>query len=50
MMENQNMRFFNIMLYYLFSSEVILQGMANNDSTNKQTNAEIHTTLRDTPA
>lgn len=50
MMENQNMKFLNIMLSYLFSSEVILQGMVNNDSTNKQINAEIYTTLKDTPA
>ena len=41
------MSFFNIMLCYFFSLEVVLQGKPKNNPTEKQIDAEIQPTLKD---
>ena len=44
------MGFLNIMLCYYFSLEAVLKGMAKNNPTEKQTDAEIQATLKHAPA
>ena len=44
------MNFLNIMLCYHFSWEVVLQGMATNNPTEKQIDAETQWTLKHAPA
>ena len=43
------MRFLNIMLCYYFSLEAVLQGVAKNDPTEKQTDAKMQATLGHAP-
>ena len=45
-----NMRFLNIMLYYYFSLEAVLQGVPKNNPTEKQIDVEIQATLKHGPA
>ena len=45
-----NISFLNIMLCYYLSLEVVLQGMAKNNPTEKQTDAEIQATIKYAPA
>ena len=40
------MSFLNIMLCYYFSLEAVLQGMAKNNPTEKQIDAEIQATFK----
>ena len=40
------MSFLNIMLCYCFSLETVLQGMAKNNPTEKQIDAEFQATLK----
>ena len=40
-MKNVKLNFLDIMLCYRFSLEVVLQGMAKNNPTEKQIDAEI---------
>ena len=40
------MSFLNIMLWYYFSLEAVLQGMAKNNPTEKQIDAEIQATFK----
>ena len=40
------MSFLNIMLCYYFSLEALLQGLAENNPTEKQIDAEIQATLK----
>ena len=42
--------FFNIVICYYFSLEAVLQGMAKNDSTKQQIDAEIQATFKHPPA
>ena len=44
------MSFLIIMLCYYFSLEAVLQGMAKNNPTEKQIDAEIQVTLKHGPA
>ena len=44
------MSFVNIMLCYYFSLEAVLQGVAKNNRTEKQIDAEGQTTLKHAPA
>ena len=44
------MSFLNIMLCYYFSLEAVLQGMAKNNPTEKQIDAEMQATLKHGPA
>ena len=44
------MSFVNIMLCYYFSLEAVLQGVAKNNRTKKQIDAEGQTTLKHAPA
>ena len=41
-----NMSFLNIMLSYYFSLEAVLQGVAQNDPTRKDLDAEVQATLK----
>ena len=45
-----NMSFLNIMLCYYFSLEAVLQGVAKNNPTKKELDAEIQATLKHMPA
>ena len=45
-----NMSFFEIMLCYYFSLEVVLQDVAKNNPTKKELDAEIQATLKHMPA
>ena len=45
-----NMSFLNILLCYYFSSEAFLQGVAKNNPTKKELNAEIQAILKHMPA
>ena len=45
-MKNVDMSFLNIMLCYYFSLEAVLQGMAKNNPTEKQIDAEIQATFK----
>ena len=45
-----NMRFLNIMVFYCFSLEAVLQSVAKNTPTEEQIDAEIQVTLRHAPA
>ena len=49
-METVNVSFLNIMLCYYFSLEAVLQGLAKNNLTKKQIDAEIQATLKHVPA
>ena len=49
-MKNVNITFLNIMLCYNFSLEAFLQGMAKNNPTEKQIDAEMQATLKHGPA
>ena len=44
------MSFLNIRLYYYFSSDTVLQGMAKNNTTEKQIDGEIQARLKPGPA
>ena len=44
------MSFLNISLCYYFSLEAVLQGVAKNNPTKKELDAEIQVTLRHIPA
>ena len=43
------MSFLKIMLYYHFSLEAVLQGMAKNNPTEKQIDTKIQATLKHAP-
>ena len=45
-----NMNFLNIMLCYYLSLEDVLQGIAKNNTTKKQIDAEMQATLKQGPA
>ena len=43
------MSFLNIMFFYYFSSETVLQGMDKNDSAEKKVDAEVQARLKHAP-
>ena len=49
-MKTVNTSFFNIMPCYYFSLEAVLQGVAKNNPTKKELDAEIQVTLKHMPA